>query len=76
MACAERFSNVKSIATLNSTQMIALLSLPDAEKATKCLADVSRRTMAKVEKLVEEATPEIKARSDLANLSTSRDSLV
>ena len=31
MDCAERFPNVKSIADLNSTQMIALLALPEAD---------------------------------------------
>lgn len=31
MDCAERFPNVKSIADLNSTQMIQLLSLPDTK---------------------------------------------
>lgn len=39
MDCAEQFSNVKSIATLNSTQMIALLSLPDAEETEKFIAE-------------------------------------
>ena len=35
MDCAERFPNVKSIADLNSTQMIQLLSLPDAKETEK-----------------------------------------
>ena len=35
MDCAERFPNVKSIADLNSTQMIQLLSLPSAEDTEK-----------------------------------------
>ena len=39
MQCAERFQNVKSIADLNSTQMIALLSLPDAAETEKFIAE-------------------------------------
>lgn len=35
MAVAERFSNVHSNAHLNQSQMIALLSLPDAEAAER-----------------------------------------
>lgn len=31
MKCAERFGNTKSISFLNPTQMIALLTLPEAE---------------------------------------------
>ena len=37
--CAEKFSNVVSIRGLNSTQMIALLSLPNAEETEKFIAE-------------------------------------
>ena len=39
MNCAERFSNVALMQGLNSTQMIALLSLPDAAETEKFLAE-------------------------------------
>ena len=35
MACTERFSKTTLMSDLNSTQMIALLSLPDAEETEK-----------------------------------------
>ena len=39
MAVAERFSNVNSNALLNQSQMIQLLSLPDAAETEKFLAE-------------------------------------
>lgn len=39
MQCAERYGNFQSIGNLNSTQMIALLSLPSAEETEKFIEE-------------------------------------
>lgn len=44
MQVAERFSNSATSQTLNQSQMIALLSLPDAEETEKFIAELLLKT--------------------------------
>ena len=52
MDCAERYGKTEINFTLNSTQMIALLSLPDAEETEKFIAEKAAENLCGGEMLI------------------------
>ena len=59
MKCSERFANAVSMRDFTSTQMIALLSLPDAEETEKFIAEKAAEGKVVAEMTIKELREEI-----------------
>ena len=59
MACAERYSKTTLMSDLNSTQMIALLSLPDAEETERFIAEKASEGKAVADMTIKQLREEI-----------------
>lgn len=59
MACAERFGNTQTSAFLNQSQMIEMLSLPDAEETEKFIAEKAAEGKAVADMTIKQLREEI-----------------
>ena len=59
MNCAERFSNVPTLAVLNKSQLVQLLALPDAEETEKFIAQKAAEGKAVADMTIKQLREEI-----------------